>query len=51
MGCGASKGKSEDTGDVDITFKATGATSMDNFFDQAKEVLDNFNSLTEPLNT
>jgi hypothetical protein len=33
MGCGGSKGKSEETEEVNIEFKKTGASSMDNFFD------------------
>ena len=49
MGCGGSKGKDEAEIDADITFKPVGVVSMDSFFDQAKQLLDNFNGLTGPL--
>ena len=52
MGCGASKGKSEEGGNTesaDIEFKETGVWSMDEFFGQAKKTLDAFKDITGPL--
>lgn len=53
MGCGASKGKSEDGGNTenaDIDFKDTGVWSLDDFFGQAKKTLESFKDITGPLN-
>lgn len=52
MGCGASKGKSEEGGntqDAKIEFKDTGVQSMDDFFNQAKKTLEAFKDITGPL--
>ena len=52
MGCGASKGKSEEggnTADANIEFKDTGVPSMDDFFGSAKKTLDSFKDITGPL--
>ena len=50
MGCGESKGKAEtETAAADINFKVLGVGSMDKFFESAKELLDNFSSITTPL--
>lgn len=49
MGCGSSKGKSEAETDTDISFKSINVLSMDNFFDKAKETLENFQNITGPL--
>lgn len=52
MGCGSSKGKSEDGGNMeaaDIEFKDTGVWSIDEFFGQAKKTLEAFKDITGPL--
>ena len=49
MGCGASKGASKKESAKDIVFKPIGIQSMDDFFDKAKEVLDQLASITKPL--
>jgi hypothetical protein len=52
MGCGASKGNEEggnSSKNEDIEFKDTGVASMDNFFSNAKGILEAFEELTEPL--
>jgi hypothetical protein len=50
MGCGASKGKADAEPDVtEISFRPVGVNSLDNFFDAAQEVLNNFKDITGPL--
>lgn len=52
MGCGGSKGKSEESGNTEnakIEFKDTGVPSMDDFFAQAKKILETFKGITDPL--
>lgn len=52
MGCGASKGKSDEGGNMDsgdIEFKDTGVWSIDEFFGQAKKTLESFKDITGPL--
>ena len=52
MGCGASKGKSDEGGNTesaDIEFKHTDVWSVDDFFNQAKRTLDAFKDITGPL--
>lgn len=51
MGCGASKGKEDggNTESADIEFKETGVWSLDDFFNQAKKILDSFKDITGPL--
>ena len=48
MGCGASKGSSSSQS-VDITFKPLGVSSMDNFFQKAKDILDDLKALMGPF--
>ena len=49
MGCGQSKGTVKSEAPADINFKHIGVVSMDTFFRKAKEILDQLNSITEPL--
>lgn len=51
MGCGASTGKSEENTQesANIEFKHTDCWSIDDFFGQAKKVLDAFKDITGPL--
>ena len=52
MGCGASKGKEEggnaaESGEIE--FKECGVWSLDDFFGQAKKILEAFKDITGPL--
>ena len=47
MGCGQSKGKEPEV--TEINFKNVGIWDLDQFFTEAKAVLDGFSGLTEPL--
>lgn len=52
MGCGSSKGKSDEGGNTEsgeIEFKDTGVQSLDDFFGQAKKTLEAFKDITGPL--
>lgn len=52
MGCGASKGKSDEGGsseNANIDFKDTGCWSIDDFFQQTTRLLDAFKDITGPL--
>jgi leucyl-tRNA synthetase len=47
MGCGASTGKAE--GNTAIEFKETGAKGVDEFFNRAKEIVDDVTQLESGL--
>jgi hypothetical protein len=48
MGCGASKG-TEKKSDDKVEFKQCGVTSMDDFFQKCRDLIDQFKETTTPL--
>lgn len=48
--CSADKGSAEGQ-NTEITFKVTGVQSIDEFFDKAKETVDDFSNCLEPVQT